>query len=313
MFYLEPKKICPSSVPTVKFSNGDIVVSPNTRMTKSLFCKSEAPTGIKLKKSRSFQLNSINYDYELCDEIIYMRKISKEFDSYSDYGSYITDTLSPLSDTTKSISKKSTPSSIDGGYEENYLDNHKITPELASYFSYYPYGEHLNSIEKSLLKKSDQKVRAFNEITLLSIELNSPIVIKSQKIVQETPLLITKLDRKQIKVNRQTRQLNICYQLNDYNYEDHDQAKTPKKHNQFKRNQDLDSILFENDNKICRRTSGMDHIKPPPAPGCIQSLALMVKYIKEKFSSKPKEDSELVHNLNRFGETKSDSNNDDEF
>ena len=305
---IEAKKTCPRSVPTVKFSNGDIIVSPMTRMTKSLFIKPKAvatTNGIKLKKSRSFHLNTI--DYELCDEIVCMRKI-KEFDSFSDYGSYLTD-FSPLSETNRSnSSKKNTPSSIDGGFEENYSYSPKITPELASYFSFNPYAGQFNTIEKSLIKQNDHKVRAFNEITLLSIELDSPIVIKSQKIVQETPLLITKLDKNQIRVNRQTRQLNVCYQLNDVDFDDQE-AKTPRKIYRSKIHPSQNTIHFEQNNRRKIFANDSSPLQPPPAPGCIQSLTLMIKYIKEKLTFKPKEEKES--DLNQFGET--NSSNDDEF
>lgn len=246
---------------------GSCPTKPSDRMTNSLYVISETiPRKRRMQRSQSTSdLATLatcltNKNEKLCRDLIYLKEL------------YINDHL------------LATPSSIgDSTFETS---GRKLSPTTASiYFSYNPLGCQFNTIEKSLIKrKTSSAARGrdnFNEIHLLSIELDSPAHMKpTAHILEETPLLTTKLNKTQMRQAKETRKLAPC------------ESESPKmtiKSQCLVNTPASSSMSAENQrnvlNTIEHEQRPVDFDRPP---SCIQSLVEMIKLIKSKLWSEDK-------------------------
>ena len=231
------------------------------RMSSSLYVIREEEELVKreLKRSKSTSdLSSLmvslnNKNEKLCRDLIYLKQV------------YINGR------------ELVTPSSIGNSTFEN--SNRKLSPATASiYFSYNPLGCQFNTIEKCLIKRKSSSTASnkdqYSEIHLLSIELDSPTHVKvvANKL-QETPLLITKLNKNQMRQTKEIRKLIPC---------DCESPKTTSKSSLIN-TPSKSSLSSENQRNVLNT---IEHERPESSdrpPNCIQTLVEMIKLIRAKF------------------------------
>jgi len=159
------------------------------------------------------------------------------------------------------------------------------------FFQFRSSGYHgLNSIDKSLLKRASS---GLNEVQLLSIALDSPVhAFKSKRQMQDTPLLITKLNKSQLRQNRLVRRKASVGDESECS----SASITPPARKSFEAAA-LDTIGFEaaEEPEAARRAldaqrrrnlvfSEPEEALPCAPPNCIESLGLVIKLIREKLS-----------------------------
>lgn len=255
---------------------------PGDRMTTSLYVISEEENTTspnvnskRLKRSQSTSgLASLaagltNKNEKLCRDLIYLKEL------------YINDHM------------LGTPSSIGNSTFEN--SGRKLSPTTASvYFSYNPLGCQFNTIEKSLIKRKTSSETSgkdqFNEIHLLSIELNSPAHMKLvPNKLEQTPLLTTKLNKIQMRQAKATRKLAPC------------ESDSPKlvanKASSLISTPAGSSMSAESKRNI---VNTIEHERPENydrPPNCIQSLVEMIKLVKSKLWPEDKAPVPVMNNI----------------
>jgi hypothetical protein len=200
------------------------------------------------------------------------------------------------------------------------------------YFSVNQLAHNLNTIDKSLMKQSSI-LNSTNQTNFHSIELKTPNDEKlsesqlqhhqqqlesyqqqqQQQAITETPLLVTKLDRKQIRINKQSRDFNVLIDQNSSDSKSNANVSSLEisfyNNNNNENNNDLlaNTILYfdqQSLNKLKLESDGNDNdqtfnldsidelkklantnetivIQPVnQAPNCIQSLLLIIKNLK---------------------------------
>lgn len=162
------------------------------------------------------------------------------------------------------------------------------------HFAFDPFNRHqLNTIEKSLIKQKHRVIS--NEVKLLSIELDLPLhSFRSKKMVQETPLLVTKMNKNQMRLNRMQRNLSVSDE-SGYSDSVFSAVSTPLVstfENTCDRGdtikfmgQDLEQVNSQFKTRRCMFTMEVEEDQAPCAPpNCIQSLVEMVKLLKTRLS-----------------------------
>jgi len=158
------------------------------------------------------------------------------------------------------------------------------TMNASCYFSFNPLACHFNTIEKSLMKRRvETQDESLDDLKLYSVELDSPVKknpVRTNQI-SETPLLISKLNRDQIRINRVSREFSILI----------GNAENPNSGTSFEISflNNTNSILyidqdfFENNSQNVTQIQANEieraGLAPPNAPNCIQSIVLMIKSI----------------------------------
>lgn len=153
-------------------------------------------------------------------------------------------------------------------------------------FSYNQLGLDLNTIDKSLIKHREELNREFNnDIVLLSIELETPFGNKNkERVMENTPVLIHKLNKNQIKTNKATREfIGKNYDITPSSPIKSSLKLIETEHENIETT--LDNLNDERRNKLLLSDSEdfVSHFNPPTV-SCIQSLLEMVKLIKNKFN-----------------------------
>lgn len=225
-------------------------------MTNSLYIISEEQTSSdenkKLKRSQSTS-DLASKNEKLCRDLIYLKEI------------YINDHM------------LSTPSSIGNSTLEN--SGRKLSPTTASmYFSYNPLGCQFNTTEKSLIKRKTSSEASdkdqFNEIHLLSIELNSPAHMKTvPNKLEQTPLLTTKLNKIQMRQAKATRKLAPCGS---------DSPQMLANGSSLIGTPATSSMSTENQRNVLNTIEQERPENYDRPPSCIQSLVEMIKLFKSK-------------------------------
>ncbi len=157
-----------------------------------------------------------------------------------------------------------------------------------------------DSIDKSLIAKP-----RLYEVNLLSIALDSPIhAFQSKRQVQETPILITRINKAQLRQNRIIRRnASLCDESQSSSSSSSNSDVTPlTKKNSVDQIVTLNTIDFEvpetkqQIGRNMKRNLGFDQDEPLPCapPSCIESLGLVIKLIKEKLKfNKPVKEQEI--------------------
>ena len=156
------------------------------------------------------------------------------------------------------------------------------TMNASFYFSFNPLACHFNTIEKSLMKRRvASQDESLDDLKLYSVELDSPVKKNPARTshISETPLLISKLNRDQIRINRVSREFSILIgNAESSNSGTSFEISFLNNHNSILY---IDQDFFENNSQTVTLANEIEQagLAPPNAPNCIQSIVLMIKSI----------------------------------